>query len=268
MRLTVSHRTRYVFDPPMRGLVQSLRLWPSVCENQSVETWEVDVTGAARGAILTDGAGDRIETATLAGAVGEVTVTVEGTVETTDLSGILKGHREKVPPMVYLRATRMTRRDQALIELAHTAIAGRGDALDRAHALREAVSEAIAYTPGETTSDTTAAEALAAGKGVCQDHAHTMIAAAHALDVPARYVVGYLHAEGGIAEASHAWAELYVEDLGWVGFDAANHKCPDEHYIRIGSGFDATDAALIRGVAQGAGDEAMDIDVRVVDADQ
>ncbi len=268
MRLTVCHRTTYRFDPPMRGLVQSLRLWPSVCENQRILDWSVDIAGAEPGADFVDGAGDRIATATLTGAVDEVTVSVDGTVETVDMSGVLKGYKEKVPPMVYLRATRATRCDLALRELAHDAVEGRTDALDRAHALREAISKAIAYEPGETTSETTAAEALAAGKGVCQDHAHAMIAAAQALDMPARYVVGYLNAEGGMAEASHAWAEIHVENLGWVGFDAANHKCPDETYIRLGSGFDAVDAAPIRGMAQGAGAEAMEIDVKVYEADQ
>lgn len=268
MKLSVRHHTTYRFDPPMRGLVQSLRLWPSVCQNQTVLDWSVDVAGAAPGAAFVDGAGDRIATATLTGEVTEVIVSVEGTVETADLSGVLTGHKEKVPPMVYLRDTRATRSDQALRDLAQAAVAGHADGLDRAHAIREAVSAAIAYEPGETTAETTAAEALAAGKGVCQDHAHAMIAVAHALDIPARYVVGYLNAEGGMAEASHAWAELHVDALGWVGFDAANHKCPDETYIRLGSGFDATDAAPIRGMAQGVGAEAMEIDVKVYEADQ
>jgi len=94
------------------------------------------------------------------------------------------------------------------------------------------------------------------------------VAAAISLEIPARYVTGYLHAEGDIAEASHAWAELYVQDFGWVGFDASNRVCPDESYIRLGSGFDSIDAAPIRGVSQGAGVEALNVDVSVVDAGQ
>jgi len=134
--------------------------------------------------------------------------------------------------------------------------------------LTVAVAEAVAYTPGETHPGTTAAEALADGKGVCQDHAHLLIAAALTLDVPARYVTGYLHAAGDLAEASHAWAELYVEDLGWVGFDPSNGVSPDARYIRIGSGADALEAAPIRGVAQGNGAEALDVDLSVVEAAQ
>ena len=92
MKLTVCHRTTYRFDPAMRGLVQSLRLWPSTCENQSVVAWDVTIDGALRGASFTEGSGDRIETATLTGAVSDVSVAVDGTVETVDLSGVLKGH--------------------------------------------------------------------------------------------------------------------------------------------------------------------------------
>ena len=268
MRLQVDHRTTYRFDPPMRGVAQSLRLWPSLFDGQSVVEWNVDIEGAIRGTNFRDGAGDLIETATFLGSVETVVVQVSGTVETTDLSGVLKGHREKVPPMAYVRRGPFTHPSAKIRDLAQTAVEGVSDPLAQAHALAAAVSEAISYIPGETDAQTTAAEALEAGRGVCQDHAHALVAAAICLDIPARYVTGYLHAEGAIAEASHAWAEVHVAGLGWVGFDASNRVCPDERYIRLGSGFDSIDAAPIRGVSQGAGIERMDVDVKILDAGQ
>lgn len=268
MLLQIRHDTTYEFNPPMRGVVQSLRLFPSECENQRVLDWTVEIDGAVRGACFTDGAGDRIETAVVMGPVERVVVRVSGHVETADLAGVLTGHRERIRPAAYLRHTRFTQPDGALRDLARTAVKGAGSDLDRAHALSAAIGEAIAYTPGKTDHATTAAEALAAGEGVCQDHAHALIAAALSLDIPARYVSGYLYAEGDTAEASHAWAELMVPDLGWIGFDASNNVCPDQHYVRLGSGYDAIDAAPIRGVAQGAGAEALKVDVQVVEATQ
>ena len=265
MRLTVHHTTDYRFDPPMRGVIQSLRLTPSAFEGQQVIDWTIEVDGAVRGAAFRDGAGDWIETATTLGPVDALTVEVTGEVETRDLSGVLRGHRERVVPEVYLRGSRSTETDAALAELAHDSVAGETDALGRAHALMRGVAGAIAYTPGRTDASTTAAEALAQGQGVCQDHTHAMIAAARALGIPGRYVSGYLFAPGGAAEASHAWAELFVDGLGWVGFDASNGVSPHESYIRLGSGFDAQDAAPIRGVAQGAGEERLDVEVKVLD---
>ena len=272
MRLKVNHATRYKFDPPMRGLVQSLRLWPSVFEGQTVIDWSVTVEGAEIGAAFRDGAGDKIATATTLTPVSEAVVLVQGEIETVDLTGVVKGHREKVPPLAYLRPTHATEPDADLRALAENAVDGIApDAeLDRAHALARAIRDAITYSPGTTDATTTASEALSQGHGVCQDHAHALIGAAIAVDMPARYVVGYLNTMGEYvgAEASHAWAEIHVHGLGWVGFDAANGVSPDANYIRIGSGYDATDAALIRGIAQGMGAEALDVDVSVVESAQ
>ena len=196
MRLRINHATTYHFDPPMRGVAQSLRLTPSLCESQQTISWEIDTGEAERGAGFRDGAGDWVETMTLMGPVKALTVEVRGEVETIDTGGILRGHRERVPPESYLRDSRFTRPDRAIRALAEATVAeiDPADILARAHALAAAIRDAIAYTPGETEHGTTAAEALALGHGVCQDHAHTLIAAATALDIPARYVTGYLFA--------------------------------------------------------------------------
>lgn len=270
MRLSVGHKTTYRFDAPMVGVVQSLRLTPSVFDGQKTLTWQVEIDGAIRGASFRDGAGDWIETIAVLGPVDKVTIDVKGEVETTDLTGLLKGHKEKIPALAYLETTRATRADTALTELARTAVTDvpADDVLDQAHLLTEAIHNAITYTPGQTEESTTGAEALALGHGVCQDHAHALIGAAHVVGIPARYVTGYLHAGGAASEASHAWAELHIEGLGWVGFDASNGVCADDNYIRLGSGLDAVDAAPIRGVSVGPGTEALEVDVSVAQAQQ
>lgn len=263
MRLTVDHVTRYSYDRPVRSVVQSHRLAPASHAGQKVIDWEVTVSGGRKGARHRDGAGDQIQAWTIAGPVTEVVVHVRGTVETEDLAGVLRGHRETVAPDCYLRDTLPTRLDVALVALADSVTAP--DALSLAHALSAAVADAIAYRPGVTHAHTTAAEALALGEGVCQDHAHALIACARHRGIPARYVSGYLSVteDGTPHEAAHAWAELYIAGLGWVGFDPANRSCPDARYIRLGSGFDAQDAAPIRGIARGGTGETMDVTVAV-----
>lgn len=271
MRLTVDHVTRYHYGQPVRSVVQSHRLTPSVFEGQRTLDWEVTVSDGQPGGYFRDGAGDRIQGWTVAGPVTSVTVRVQGTVETLDMAGVLRGHRETVAPECYMRATAATAADAALAELAAAVPAA--DQLDLAHRLSAAVSDAIAYRPGATHAHTTAAEALALGEGVCQDHAHALIACARTRGIPARYASGYLFstADGRLHEAAHAWTELFVTGLGWVGFDPANRCCPDDRYIRLGSGFDARNAAPIRGVARGvagAAPEALDVTVAVQAADQ
>lgn len=265
MILTVLHVTTYRYEAPVRGVVQSHRLSPSLCDSQRVRSWRIDVEGGLTGGGFRDGAGDWIQACSVHGPVSEIAVRVSGEVETFDLAGVLKGHREQVPPEAYLRETAATRPDAALTELGREAAAGASNALDAAHRLSAAVAEAIAYKPGTTHAHTTAAEALAQGEGVCQDHAHALIAAARAQGTPARYVSGYLMSAAGAQphEAAHAWAELHIPGLGWVGFDAANRCCPDDRFIRLGSGYDARDAAPIRGTARGPGSESLDVTVAI-----
>ena len=264
MILTVDHVTTYRYAQPVRGVVQSHRLTPSVFDGQTVREWSVTVSDGVKGGGFRDGAGDWVQGWSVPGPVGAITVTVSGTVDTRDLAGLLRGHREGIAREAYLNDTGPTRLDPALAELARAADGASGP-LDAAHRLSAAVAGAIAYRPGATQAQTTAAEALALGKGVCQDHAHALIAVARRADLPARYVSGYLMSggDGAESEAAHAWAEIWVDGLGWIGFDPANECCPDDRYIRLGSGLDAQDAAPIRGIARGPGAEILDVSVAV-----
>jgi transglutaminase-like putative cysteine protease len=263
MLLTVDHTTLYRYDRPVRGVVQSHRLTPAVFEGQVVQAWDVSVSGGTLGGGFRDGAGDWVQGWSVAGPVSEIEVRVQGKVLTKDLAGVLRGHKELTPPFAYLRDTAATRPDQALAELG--ALVNQDDLLSSCHLLSETIADRVKYMPGSTQSRTTAAEALAQGEGVCQDHAQVLISAARAGGVPARYVAGYLQADesGTTHEASHAWAELYVTGLGWIGFDPTNRCCPDERYIRLGSGLDGQDAAPIRGISRGTGTESLSVTVAV-----
>lgn len=264
MRLIVEHSTCYRFEFPRKRVVQSHRLTPVGTAAQVIRDWAVMVEDAHFGAAFTDGAGNRVNTMTLPGPVDSMTVVVRGEVETTDTAGVLRGLHETIAPPVYLRETWATAAGIGLLELCEKLQAPRGT-LDAAHEMSALVGDEITYTPGATEADMTAAEVVELGKGVCQDQAQVLIAIARICGTPARYVTGYMLAgeDTNGDEASHAWVELYVPDLGWVGFDPANQNCPDERYIRVSSGLDALDAAPIRGISLGAGEESMDIQVRV-----
>jgi transglutaminase-like putative cysteine protease len=265
MRLQVRHATVYQFDMPMRFVTQSHRLTPVTNGMQTVVEWSVSAEGARFGAAFVDGAGDAVNTMTVQGPVSRIEVLVEGVVETADAAGVLRNHRETIFPLAYLQPTHATKPNRPLLDLRDAALEGAASgALERAHRLSAAVADAIEYAPGTTKPGTTAAEALELGQGVCQDMSHALITLAQADGLPARYVTGYLlTGDEADSEAAHAWTEIYVDGLGWIGFDAANRCCPDERYIRLGSGRDAQEAAPIRGVSRGGGVEAIDVSVLV-----
>ncbi|WP_342235462.1 transglutaminase family protein [Inquilinus sp. OTU3971] len=265
MRLLIRHETRYRYDSPVTRTLQTLRLTPRSHDGQEVLRWRVVPPAGASLAAGEDGYGNIVEMLSLERPHDALTLLVEGEVVIRDTGGVVTGAEERFPPAFYLRPSPLAGADAALVQLAEAAAAGGREPLALAHALMLAVHDRIAFRPGLTHAATTAAEALATGIGVCQDHTHVFLACARPLGLPARYVSGYLMmADGSVEQAAgHAWAEAFVDGLGWVGFDAANGICPTEHYVRVAIGLDYHDAAPVRGLRQGGGAEALEVVVRV-----
>ena len=264
MRIRIRHETRYRYDGPVDYAAQVVRLTPRDHEGQRVLSWRVTDGGGRMLAGFEDGYGNRCHLATLGRRHDESAIVASGEIETTDTNGIVAGAADPLPPLYFLRSTEATAADAGIesLALAHERVA---DPVERLHRLMLDVRARVAYEIGSTSVVTSAAEALARGRGVCQDHAHVLISAARRLGYPARYISGYLW-DGALtapAEASHAWAEVRVERLGWVGLDAANGISPTAAYVRIAAGLDYADAAPVRGVRRGGAAETLAVAVEV-----
>ncbi|MGN0301995.1 MAG: transglutaminase domain-containing protein [Anaerotardibacter sp.] len=117
--------------------------------------------------------------------------------------------------------------------------------------LMHKVHEKMEYVVGSTTVKTTAQEAFAQAKGVCQDFSHVLIALVRESGIPARYVSGLSLGEG----ATHAWVEAYI-DGNWVGFDSTRDCMTDESYLVLSTGRDWADCPVERGTFQGFADQS------------
>ncbi len=270
MELAIHHLTEYLYEPPVSRVALRLRLFPTVTASQQVGAWTVTVNGAPVEPAFANAYGDSEAFAHVPGPVGQIEIVAEGRVTTSEGSGIVAGMRDLVAPPTFLRCTQATRPDERIEAFAREH--GKGDSpLEIAHALSHAVGAAIEHIPGSSDAATTAAAALEAGQGVCQDKTHVLIAAARSVGIPARYVAGYINdeASGESALATHAWAELHVEGIGWIGFDPSNETCPTSDHVRLCSGFDARDAAPVRGSVAGVVDEeTLRAEVRVTEVAQ
>jgi transglutaminase-like putative cysteine protease len=269
MRIRITHETVYHYSEPARSAIQLLRLTPRGHDGQTVLSWNIDMEGDARLMRREDWYGNIIHSLSVSGPVSQITLHVAGEIETTDTAGIVRGGVERFPGIFYLRETPLTRPDAAIREFADMT-AGRFDnVLDRTHALLNAIPERLRFDTEATSATTAGADAFAAGHGVCQDFSHIFLAAARSLNIPARYVSGYLHKTGEAEqEAGHAWVEAYIPDLGWVSFDPANAVSATEHYVRLAIGLDYLDAAPVRGSYYGITREALDVRLRIEGARQ
>lgn len=132
---------------------------------------------------------------------------------------------------------------------------GLTDEKEKCRFIMNQLYERIRYEKGSTEIETTAEEAFANGKGVCQDYAHIYISLLRAFSIPARYVCGLIVGEG----QSHAWVEA-VCDGSFIAFDPTHNREITDEYIKLGVGRDATDCAINRGVMLGGGLQTQEIE--------
>ena len=266
MRLRVSHDTVYHYANPPAGVIQTLRMTPRNHDGQYVGAWRIDISADCQVDAQEDSFGNLTHTFTAEGPVSELSVHVEGEVDTDDTHGVVRGAIERFPPALFLRETPLTMPDTAIRDFAAAAKASsQNDTLSILHSLLTAVHAEITFDVDPTKVSTTAQESFAIKRGVCQDLTHIFITCARSIGIPARYVSGYFFRNDGVVEqtAGHAWAEAYIEGLGWVAFDAANKISATDAHLRVAIGLDYLGAAPIRGTRYGGGDEALTVRVRV-----
>ncbi len=268
MQLAVHYTTTYDYTEPTRRIIQLLRVTPSNFAGQSVLDWHIDVDCDAKLREGRDGYGNTIHMLYIDQPVHRLAVTVAGRVLTENRAGLVHGLGHELPPQVFLRETPLTRSGPAITDISHWTAAQGDGVLDRLHRLARRINETINFDTEATGVDTSAEEAGSAGHGVCQDFSHIFISVARQLGIPARYVSGHLFRRDGqvVQEASHAWAEAWIDDLGWTAFDPVNGICTDEAYIRVACGLDYRDAAPVAGARAGGGDEQLSVEVRVTEA--
>jgi transglutaminase-like putative cysteine protease len=277
MRICVAHETVYRYDAPCTGVIQTLRLTPRNHAGQYVVNWRIDVSADCRLEPQEDAFGNIAHAFSVAGPMCELRLLVEGEVETQDTAGVVRGAVERFPPRLFLRETAMTHADKAI--LAYAAGFPRPTAanmLATLHNLMARLHEDIAFDAEATSAAPSAAEAFMGGRGISQDLAHVFIAVARSLGMPARYVAGYFRQGDGAFtdeareeaghKVGHAWAEVHVPDLGWVGFDPTNGVCATGQHVRVAVGLDYLGAAPVRGAHYGGGREDVAVRLEVTQA--
>jgi transglutaminase-like putative cysteine protease len=228
--------------------------------------WRIDVTPDALLTAHEDAFGNITHVFTADGPFSELKVEVDGQVETQNTDGVVRGTMERFPPSLFLRDTPLTQASPAIRELAEKLWAANGgEVLAALHALLDRLRRDLGHDRDPAQTATDAVGAFALKRVVAQDLAHVFIGAAHNLGIPCRYVAGYFrHSDAGDhQDTSHAWAEAYVPDLGWVGFDPTNGFCPTDAHVRVAIGLDSVGAAPVRGTHYGAGGGAAAVAIRV-----
>lgn len=263
MHLRITHKTQYSYDLPIEYALQKVRLRPITSELQAIEDWKIEIDGGKIEASYIDHYGNHVDLVSASIGTQKLVIKAHGAVNTNDTAGVLGMVYGRAPLWHFAQPTPLTRPGKRIEKLAST-VAKADNVLDGLHDLSTAVIKAVPYETGHTDTSITAEGAIEIGRGVCQDHANIFVSAARVAGLPARYVSGYLMMNEQVdQDASHAWAEVHVDGLGWVGFDVSNGVAPDERYVRIAIGRDAHDAAPISGLCHGMANESLIVSLQV-----
>lgn len=277
MKLAVFHRTIFHYGMPVTQSVNTLHLEPRTFPYQKTIGALIRVIPATRVRRFTDLFQNITHHFELPGAHSKLEIESRIKVHNLPLdisaasrAATLEGYndssiREQIWP--YLQESRWVSRHPEVWRQAVDVTAPFKAVFDQANALMEWVYREFRYESGVTNVSTHLEEAFQMRRGVCQDFTHVMLGLCRAVGIPARYASGYLYNGPRDtlvgAQASHAWAEVYLPGAGWIGFDPTNNTLADERYVKISVGRDYEDVAPVRGSYNGTGHCRMEVQVEV-----
>lgn len=268
MRLRIEHTTELTYDAAISEAYTELRLHPLDTSTQRCLSFKL--TTEPRGDVMhySDRFGNLVHH--FDALESHERVVVRGVSEVLTDNDFADDQHELSPldEFDYLAPTKYAPHDNLMLDFALPHVVN-GNAKSTALALMRALYTSMKYERGATDVGTTAVEALALGRGVCQDFAHVMLAACRSAKIPARYVSGYLYSQTAAEPdtvanaASHAWVDVFIEEQGWISLDPT-HGCEQtENYVRVAVGRDYADVSPTRGVFKGKATETLSVKVQV-----
>ena len=272
MKFRVRHTTRYRYSAPVSLCHNVAHLRPRATATQSCDSSQLSVVPApAHVHAWEDLFGNLQDAFSIQQPHSELSVTALSEVEVVSAGDLLVSAfpiaweqalehlREAGDPRVlearqFRLESNFVEFSSGILEYAAPSFAAGRPLLEAVHDLMRRIHRDFTYDPHFSNIATPLHQVLEHRRGVCQDFAHLAIACLRAQGLAARYVSGYLMMNDRIEqEASHAWAEVHFDGLGWVGFDVSNGISPDERYVRVACGLDYREAAPIRGFHLGGG---------------
>ncbi len=286
-RLDIRHRTVYRYQRPVERSMHLLRLAPIHDRLQNVLQNEVKISVEGTSREYEDVFGNRVRRFLVDTPFTEMAIEANSRVQLLDTDPLsyrplrarstiplvwMPWHQQALQPFLLppeLPESELTE----LVEYAMSFVERNdSDLLDTLLDMNHTVFREYRYTQGATTVHTTPFEVYTSRQGVCQDFTNLFICLARLLRVPARYVCGYLYSPRDAAnprqsEASHAWVQVYLPEVGWKGFDPTNGILTQTDHVRVATGRNYLDATPTSGtIYVGGGGETLEVTVEVVPA--
>jgi transglutaminase-like putative cysteine protease len=264
MILEIQHETRFEYSEQVTEAFTEVRMEPVSDADQSCCSFRLEVEPQAGLFRYQGGCDNRLHYFNVLAPHKEVCIRAASVVDTHPRLRDLSASAATYPPaldgselevlafLLFRGPVQETPRLTQLVEQLRPAPGSR--LADLVAAVSRTIHQQFQYVPNVTQSSSPVDDVLQQGKGVCQDFAHLMIALMRSFGVPARYVSGYIHRPGQDSH-SHAWCEVWLPDLGWLGIDPTHDQLVNDHFVKVAIGRDYTDVPPNKGVYSGQAQE-------------
>lgn len=280
----VVHRTTYRYKKPVERSSHAFRLTPMIDRTQTVLSHSIEISVDGREREYEDVFGNWVRGLLVDVPFKVLDIVSRSRVHVSDTDPLVSYgavHQRHALPLVWMPWQRHMLQPYLLpTELPHTQLAELSeyamsfverndyDLVDTLLDMNRTIFKEYRYEQGVTSVSTTAFDTYTKRRGVCQDFAELLITLARLLSIPARYVCGYVHPGAAVqveqAQASHAWVQVYLPEVGWRGLDPTNGVVTQTEHIRVAVGRNYIDATPTAGtIYVGGGGETLSVDVRV-----
>ncbi len=275
MLLRINHETSLSYTAPVAETVLEVRMAPPSDEDQTALSYRLRITPRAPVTSFRDGFGNRVDLFNVATPYRELVIHATSFVRTHRRPGLSRLERVGWPPegptaieaVEFLQPSPLVDRSEALDECVKRISPMTGSMAEVVRRAMDALGRRLKYEKRVTTTRTPVSEALALGRGVCQDFAHLFVGICRGLGLPARYVSGYVNHPGEIA--THAWCQVWAgSGVGWIDVDPTRGEFPADDYVVIAVGRDYSDIPPNRGVWIGKAQETIAVSVKVDPVDR
>jgi transglutaminase-like putative cysteine protease len=281
MFYSIRHITRFRYSSPVHESVMELRMQPRSETGQTLRNFQIATNPRAQLYAYTDHFGNAVYHFNVLRQHSELRIETISVVEVKEQEplpaatdtlewqrynsfNLSSEHYDLLEDSEFAKRSPELKRFMSMRNLESP----RGDPLTALKYLNSVIYDSFEYEAGVTQVHSPIDQALDAGRGVCQDFAHIMIAIARHWGVPSRYVSGYLYhrrqdKDRSSPDATHAWMEAYLPSLGWVGFDPTNNIVVADRHVRVAVGRDYADVPPTRGTFKGDVESELGVAVRV-----
>lgn len=276
-RFKIHHITRYSYEVPVVDSANQIMLFPLEDAYQDVLKHDLVITGEPAVDLHLDYYGNQVGSFMYTASHKELvidarmevvthkrTLPVETTAKEDQWNNLLSLAYD-IPYIDFLKQEKFNALSEVQA-IANAAESRQVTVLKAANLLNDYVYTHFQYIKGVTTVETTLDEIWQLKAGVCQDFAHILLAMLRMIDIPARYVSGYVcpNRNGMRGEgATHAWVEAYIPFYGWLGFDPTNNCIANELHVRLAVGRSFMDCSPVKGTYKGTANHQLDVGVSV-----